>query len=906
MKPKTIIPMLVIFLLITSAFSPKQAFASNSSIYFEQHVISNYIPDGIALFAGDMDGDGDIDILSSERSNFKFYLYLNDGYQNFTVSLIDNIDVSYTVAADLDQDGDMDIAVGTTQILGANAFWYENQGDMTFVRHPLAQYGNAESSFMDIIDLDHDGDPDLISNANGWYVGHVDWLENDGNGNFTQHEILNFPSPENWGCVSSIPVDMDKDGDYDLVQACDTQGNPSIFWLENDGSQNFTTQHSISRPWVECDPVQAVDMDNDGDIDVVGADWNDGTFWWENDGSQNFTEHRISSNRWVVLYLTTMDVDQDGDMDVVEPVLGSHQVSLWLNDGNMNFSEQIVANVTGVPIKPFIVDLDKDGDEDILVLDKGDPGSLSWYEQKQSNQPPTVEAGGPYQVDEGSSVVLTATGNDPEGASLVFDWDLDNDGVFETAGQSVSFSAAGLDGPGSSTVVARVTDVGGLSATSQATVIILNTGPTATISNDGPVNEGSPVTIHFSDPYDLSNADIVAGFHYAFDCDGNIQNNVTYTTSDADDNYTCVFDDDLNVHTVWARILDKDDGFADYYTTVEVQGVAPTAVFANTSGVIEEGESANLAFSEPYDPSQADTTAGFLFSYDCSNDDIFESFDTSETTYSCGYAENGIYAARGRIKDKDGAFTDFTANVLVTNVPPVVGQITAPLTPIQINNPINTYANFNDQGILDTHTATWEWDDGTTSSGVVSEANGSGSVSGAHSYILPGVYTIILSVTDDDGDSGESEFQYVVIYDPEGGFVTGGGWTYSQPGAYKANPALDGKINYGFNSKYKQGTSVPMGNLEFQLKAAELNFHSEAFQWMVVDQGSSSALFKGTGTINGDPAPVGNYHFMMWVTDRSPDTFQMKIWWVDANGIQQIIYDNGTPQPTGGGNIKIH
>ncbi len=61
------------------------------------------------------------------------------------------------------------------------------------------------------------------------------------------------------------------------------------------------------------------------------------------------------------------------------------------------------------------------------------------------NDPPTVDAGGPYTVDEGSSVTLTATGTDPEGQPLTYAWDLDNNGTFETPGQSVSF--AGVDGP---------------------------------------------------------------------------------------------------------------------------------------------------------------------------------------------------------------------------------------------------------------------------------------------------------------------------------------------------------------------------------------------------------------------------------------------------------------------------
>ncbi len=94
------------------------------------------------------------------------------------------------------------------------------------------------------------------------------------------------------------------------------------------------------------------------------------------------------------------------------------------------------------------------------------------------NDAPSASAGGPYSVDEGSTVTLDATGSDPEGDALTFAWDLDGNGSFETAGQSVSFSAALLDGPGSHAVAVQVTDIGGLSTVSTTTVSVLNVAPT--------------------------------------------------------------------------------------------------------------------------------------------------------------------------------------------------------------------------------------------------------------------------------------------------------------------------------------------------------------------------------------------------------------------------------------------
>ncbi|HEX9260399.1 MAG TPA: PxKF domain-containing protein, partial [Acidimicrobiales bacterium] len=87
------------------------------------------------------------------------------------------------------------------------------------------------------------------------------------------------------------------------------------------------------------------------------------------------------------------------------------------------------------------------------------------------NAPPSVDAGGPYTVEEGEVVTLSATGSDPNGDSLTYAWDLDNDGTFETPGQSVTLTAPAA--PATLTVRVRATDTGGLSATDAATVNVI-------------------------------------------------------------------------------------------------------------------------------------------------------------------------------------------------------------------------------------------------------------------------------------------------------------------------------------------------------------------------------------------------------------------------------------------------
>jgi hypothetical protein len=261
-----------------------------------------------------------------------------------------------------------------------------------------------------------------------------------------------------------------------------------------------------------------------------------------------------------------------------------------------------------------------------------------------------------------------------------------------------------------------------------------------------------------------------------------------------------------------------------------------------------------------------------------------------------------------------------TATLNVTNVPPTVGPITAtPSGPQPIGSTISFNASFTDPGKFDTFTAVWNWDDGTTSSCppnssacTITWAAGSGTVTGSHTFLTAGVYTVKLTVTDDDGDSGQSTYEFVVIFDPNGGFVTGGGWI-NQP-TTDAYPALPGKANFGFVSKYKKGNNTPEGETEFQFKAGDINFHSSAYDFgSLVISGGKKATYRGDGTVNGE----AGYRFVLIAVDgdappsSGPDRFRIKI----TKGAA-LIYDNraGSPEDPdtsdttvlGGGSIVIH
>jgi hypothetical protein len=173
-----------------------------------------------------------------------------------------------------------------------------------------------------------------------------------------------------------------------------------------------------------------------------------------------------------------------------------------------------------------------------------------------------------------------------------------------------------------------------------------------------------------------------------------------------------------------------------------------------------------------------------------------------------------------------------------------------------------------------------------------------------------------LTVNDNCGGAGTANQVgglelLVVAYDPSAGFVTGGGWILSPPGAYTADPTLTGKANFGFVSRYQKGQTVPTGNTEFHLHCASFDFKSTSYQWLVVS--GPKAQFKGSGQINGS----GDFGFLLTATDGQlngggVDKFRIKIWDKATSG---IAYDNAinspddidlaNPQALGGGSIVI-
>ena len=245
---------------------------------------------------GDLDLDGDIDIV---HSGSDLATYENDGAGNFTRAVVSALTGEEIVVADVDGDGDNDFVTG--------GLLYRQTAPLTFTS---SAYGTVNLLPYDAADIDNDGDIDLAAvNRTSDRFG---WLENDGMGSFTEHLIADgtINEPDN-----ADIADIDDDGDMDI--AVGLFGGTAVLWYENDGNENFI-ERTASTAVGQVRTVQVADVDGDGANDIIVAGNNlGGPQILYNDGSQNFSVLTIQTTQANLSSAAVGDIDGDGDLDVV-------------------------------------------------------------------------------------------------------------------------------------------------------------------------------------------------------------------------------------------------------------------------------------------------------------------------------------------------------------------------------------------------------------------------------------------------------------------------------------------------------------------------------------------------------------------------------------------------------------
>jgi hypothetical protein len=374
------------FDLITfnSAFDKISWYPSNAQGIYGSEIILSII-DGVqgsySVQAADFDGDGNMDVVSANSHIGSISWFKNiDGQGTYSPPKI-VVETIYSVqsvfAVDLDGDADMDILSSAND--DAQATWYKNiDGQGNFVEQQPFSTDFNTALVVHADDLDADGDMDVIVYASN---NGIAWFENlNGQGSFGPAQTIE----EIFGYTESIhTVDLDGDGDKDVIVA--GYSDDVFAWYENlDGQGNFSTQHIIDDTLSTAIGIYYSDIDGDGDMDILGASVGDDmVVWYENtDGAGTFGPRNVITDSCLSPWLIrTMDADQDGDMDVIVADYSANTVSWYENTNGLGtFGPQQIIDIKMNGVQGMAVgDVNNDGTADLFASSYwGD--NLKWYE----------------------------------------------------------------------------------------------------------------------------------------------------------------------------------------------------------------------------------------------------------------------------------------------------------------------------------------------------------------------------------------------------------------------------------------------------------------------------------------------------------------------------------------------
>jgi hypothetical protein len=286
------------------------------------------------------------------------------------------------IAADIDADCDQDVVVAS--FADDTVAWFESDGGAppVFTKHVITATANGATALA-VADVDGDRDLDVVWGA--WFDGTVVWHENDGGASpmFTPHVV----DTGVLGVEGVAAGDVDGDGHVDLVSALGLQN--TVAWYESDGgSPPAFTKHVIDAAAAGAHDVIVVDLNDDTVMDVIGASKNDDTVAWY-DGAAAFTKRTIITTADGVRDVHATDLDGDGDLDVLSASVSDDTVAWHENDGAAvpTFKTHVISTATEGAGGVTSVDLDGDGDLDVIVASIV-AGTVDWF-ANDGGTPPT-------------------------------------------------------------------------------------------------------------------------------------------------------------------------------------------------------------------------------------------------------------------------------------------------------------------------------------------------------------------------------------------------------------------------------------------------------------------------------------------------------------------------------------
>ena len=334
-------------------------FENDSRGQFQRHIVQQDDPERLERHAiGDVDGDGDLDVVIVKNLRGDLLWFENNGKPNTSGLwkrhvITTELPGAYDVAlADFDQDGDLDVAA-SSWLLGNQFAWFENDGSPAgddWKKHTI-EADIAETRTLRAADFDGDGDADLLGTAR--QADQVIWYENQRTGRVVRW-IKHLIDDKSRCPAHGNPADMDGDGDLDVVlalgffyrpgsgdkAASERREDNQIVWYENDGqpAQGNWKKHIIETRFDDAFEAVAGDLDGDGDIDVVATSWrNPGRVaWFENHGDPTgrWTRHLLKNNWRSANQVIIADLNGDGRPDIAACAEhGSYELRWWRNEG---------------------------------------------------------------------------------------------------------------------------------------------------------------------------------------------------------------------------------------------------------------------------------------------------------------------------------------------------------------------------------------------------------------------------------------------------------------------------------------------------------------------------------------------------------------------------------------------
>jgi len=368
---KTKITLLILVLISLNGFSQ----------FGGQQIISTNVNEATNIYSVDIDGDGDLDILSASWFYDEVSWFENtNGQGTFGTKHIitTNADGADCVRAfDLDGDGDMDVL--STSYYDNKIAWYKNtDGQGTFGNQQVISTNLIYGSWAYASDLDGDNDLDVISASID--DKKIAWYENtDGQGTFGNQQIIANPNKPN----NVMASDLDGDGDNDIL--FDAADGDYIAWCENtDGKGTFGAMQIISNAVNQPSSIFATDIDDDGDLDVISSSIQDNKIaWYKNtDGQGTFgTQQVISTDANNARYAAPADFDNDGDIDIVSSSWDDDKIAWYENtNGQGNFGAQKIIS-TSADGASCVVTGDFNGDNKIDIASSSYyDNKVAWYE----------------------------------------------------------------------------------------------------------------------------------------------------------------------------------------------------------------------------------------------------------------------------------------------------------------------------------------------------------------------------------------------------------------------------------------------------------------------------------------------------------------------------------------------